>query len=355
MPILTFFENAYTLGKTAYYLFQSAEIILKMNKYVVMGFTLYGVWRVFKNFIYFPLKEVFLFLYQNTRPLSNLIYTYGEGKIIITGATRGLGPAYCESLIKAGFRDFLLIDYDYKDLQSLQTQLQEYQLKLIEIKKKQKQNIQTKNEKLLIELFGFNFNQEDNSEQIRELGAIINRQDNNDNKQKNISILINNNNKIMKTPFQQSGDKGINKLINNNIKSVTSILNLVLEQMIKQKSKCAIVNVSSATAAAEISSIEKFTINDYQVYQASLAYQCSLMNLLQSQYKEIDFLNDMPYTFDISDKNIKDLGMKVLPEAHVELVLKSLGKQQICNGTLRHRFWLYMMKNYNFPFQPALR
>lgn len=49
--------------------------------------------------------------------------SYGKGLVIITGATTGLGPAYCKKLIEAGYREFLLIDEDMDELKALEGEL----------------------------------------------------------------------------------------------------------------------------------------------------------------------------------------------------------------------------------------
>ena len=48
------YEAITTFGKAGYYLFKSADIMLKMNKYLVMGLTIYAALRLFKTFIYNP-------------------------------------------------------------------------------------------------------------------------------------------------------------------------------------------------------------------------------------------------------------------------------------------------------------
>lgn len=72
--------------------------------------------------------------------------TYGQGLVIITGPTTGLGPAYCKTLISAGFRKFLLIDEETKELESLKAVLKSY----IEGKGLDKKSIS-------LELFKFDF------------------------------------------------------------------------------------------------------------------------------------------------------------------------------------------------------
>lgn len=91
-----------------------------------MGFTFYSLYKIFKNFIWTPFREVSKFLLIESRPLSSLLYTYGKNLIVITGPTTGLGPAYCKKLIQAGYRDFLLIDEDREELEKLKEELNEY-------------------------------------------------------------------------------------------------------------------------------------------------------------------------------------------------------------------------------------
>lgn len=124
--LYTWGSNAVTLGKTVFYLFKSANIIFSLNKYLVMGFTIWGMFKLFKNFIYNPFAAVSYFFYVQSRPLTNLVMTYGQGLVIITGPTTGLGPAYCKKLIQAGFKSFLLIDEDMNELETLKSDLEEY-------------------------------------------------------------------------------------------------------------------------------------------------------------------------------------------------------------------------------------
>lgn len=42
---------------------------------------------------------------------------------MITGATIGLGPAYCNKLMEAGFHNFVLIDEDIEELLSLKKRM----------------------------------------------------------------------------------------------------------------------------------------------------------------------------------------------------------------------------------------
>jgi len=73
--------------------------------------------------------------------------------------------------------------------------------------------------------------------------------------------------------------------------------------------KSAIINVSSATAA-RVKSDGKFTLNQYQVYQSTQNYQKVFMKSLHHEYSRyVDFMNDLPTTFDITKKNLEDLGL----------------------------------------------
>ena len=89
------YDTMRTAGKSFYYLFKTAEVIFKFNKYIIMGFTGYCIYKLVRNFIFIPMREIIRYVRFQLRPLDSIKLIYGDGKIIITGATQGLGPAYC--------------------------------------------------------------------------------------------------------------------------------------------------------------------------------------------------------------------------------------------------------------------
>ena len=138
-------------------------------------------------------------------------------------------------------------------------------------------------------------------------------------------------------------------MINGNINSVTYMTRFVLKSMKNKSTKSAVINVGSATAAV-VKSNGRFNLNQYQVYQATKAYQYALTNLLRTEYiSNVDFINDLPATFLVNQKNLEDLEMRVSPESHVEQVLRSLGRVSETNGSLRHTWLVYLMKNFYLP------
>jgi hypothetical protein len=100
---------------------KTAEVIFRMNKYLVMGLSMYAIYRITRNLIIDPIVTTTKYLINQSRSLKTLTDTYGEGTIVITGATIGLGPAYCKTLIEAGFENFVLIDEDYDALTKLKS------------------------------------------------------------------------------------------------------------------------------------------------------------------------------------------------------------------------------------------
>jgi len=56
------YETTKTIGKSFYYLFKTAEIIFKFNKYIILGFTAYCVFKLVKNFIYIPMREIIRYI-----------------------------------------------------------------------------------------------------------------------------------------------------------------------------------------------------------------------------------------------------------------------------------------------------
>ena len=104
-------------------LFRSAEIVNSMNKYMIMGLSIYSTYKLIAKFIYAPLMITLRHFWHRRKPITYLIDKYGKGTIIITGATNGLGPAYCKALIKAGYEDFILIDEETEMLDNLKIEL----------------------------------------------------------------------------------------------------------------------------------------------------------------------------------------------------------------------------------------
>lgn len=68
-------------------------------------------------------------------------------------------------------------------------------------------------------------------------------------KTKEISMLINNFGKSHKGSFEEMDYKDITEMINGNINAITYLTRFVLKDMKDQPTKCAIINVGSATAA----------------------------------------------------------------------------------------------------------
>lgn len=126
LPLSSTLNTINTALSAAFTLFKTANIIFSMNKHVVMTLTIYASYKLIKNFVYKPLYHLAKYAYLESKPLSKLIISYNRGTVIITGATRGLGPAYCKALIEAGFIDFVLIDDSEQELIKVRENLEEY-------------------------------------------------------------------------------------------------------------------------------------------------------------------------------------------------------------------------------------
>lgn len=230
----SFWSNLVVFGKTGYYLFKSADIILSLNKYLVMGFSIYGMYKLLKYFIYNPLREVMKFVRVEMTPLSSLLRTYGKNLIVITGPTTGLGPAYCKKLIQAGFRDFLLIDENLVELEQLKVELNQYyhalnskQVVASAFKRKQKS---TKGEDesfiepLKLDSFVFDFDDSFETDRFKSLDDKMREVCST----KEISMLINNFAKLHKGSFETMEYKDISEMINGNINAITYMSRFVL-------------------------------------------------------------------------------------------------------------------------------
>lgn len=87
-------------------------------------------------------------------------------------------------------------------------------------------------------------------------------------KTKEIAMLINNFGKMHKGEFELMDYKDISEMINGNINAITYMSRFVLQKMKDQSTKCAIINVGSATAA-KVKSHGRFNLKNFQVYQAT--------------------------------------------------------------------------------------
>ncbi|CDW82916.1 short-chain dehydrogenase reductase sdr [Stylonychia lemnae] len=301
-----------------------------------------------KNFIYLPLKEVGKYLYYKFRPLSFLQNQYGDGKIIITGPTQGIGPAYCEALIRAGYTDFLLIDEDQTKLDTLETKLKAYyEDNVLKHKKHLIGEDEGHTNQLKLQMFLFDFDESYDQDRFKALEKIM--IDITENTDLKISMLVNNFAKVKKGSYESLDYKDISEMINGNINAITYMTKFVLTKMNHQEPKCAIINVGSATAS-KVRANGRFNMKEYQVYQATQTYQLAFTNLLHSEYGDvIDFLNDLPCTFNMAKDDIDNMGLNVKPAEHVEAVLKTLGKETTSNGTLSHTFLFYLMKKSPIP------
>ena len=136
-------------------------------------------------------------------------------------------------------------------------------------------------------------------------------------KEREISILVNNFGKMNAGLFETMEYAAIVEMINANINSMTFMTRFLLQNMNHQGTKSAVINVSSGSAS-QVRFNGNLNFHKYQVFQATQSYQTSLTASLQKENPNVDFLNDIPLTFNVYKKNLDDLGYKVTPENHVD-------------------------------------
>lgn len=64
-------------------------------------------------------------------------------------------------------------------------------------------------------------------------------------------------------------------MINANVKLMTFLTKLVIDNMVVKDTKCAVINVGSETATFDRTNT--LTTTNYQIYRASKAYQFALI------------------------------------------------------------------------------
>jgi len=274
---------------------------------------------------YIIIKIIIIFYKKFIRKPLNLTERYGEGSyVLITGATDGIGKEFCIQLAKLKF-NLILVSRNIEKLKSVSDEL-----------KKNFSNLKT----ILIEFdFSKNFSIKDYEKYF------VN---NNDIKNLDISILINNIGISQRELFSNYTLEFIMDTININIVSQSLLTKIFINQFLNRNKKCAIISMSSysATLPLILSSI----------YCASKIYDDYLLRSIaeENKGKKIDFLSVRPqYVNTPSRANHKKEFKAISTEECVKGIFQDLGYETVTNGYWSHCikgviFDIFGMKIQNF-------
>jgi len=274
---------------------------------------------------YIIIKIIIIFYKKFIRKPLNLTERYGEGSYaLITGATDGIGKEFCIQLAKLKF-NLILVSRNIEKLKNVSDEL-----------KKKYINLKT----ILIE---FDFSKKFSIKDYE--NYFVN---NNDIKNLDISILINNIGISQRELFSNYTLEFIMDTININIVSQSLLNKIFINKFLNRNKKCAIISMSSysATLPLILSSI----------YCASKIYDDYLLRSIaeENKGKNIDFLSVRPqYVNTPSRANHKKEFKAISTEECVNGIFQDLGYETVTNGHWSHCikgviFDIFGMKIKNF-------
>lgn len=153
---------------------------------------------------------------------NNLKEKYGDGYVIITGGSRGIGLSFAKEFLKQQFK-ICLISSNKENLEKAKKELLELY------------------PNSTIKIIDFNLNQFYNEETIKKLEQKISTE----LKGEEISILLNNAGVFIIGKFDAITEKNIASMINVNIYGLTILTKIIIEYMKKRKKKSLIVGSGS--------------------------------------------------------------------------------------------------------------
>jgi len=229
--------------------------------------------------------------------------TYGDGWVIITGASDGIGKAFTEELLS-------------KDLKVLMIARNKQKLEDVRAEMVQK----FPKARLAYEIYDFNRNY--NEKDIIELKERLIKYD-------DVSILINNVGVLKMDLLERIANEDINQMININCTSVAHITKIVAEKMNKRE-KSLIVTVSSGGA------IHKYPYSN--VYAATKCFDEGFSQSMRHDYTNIDFtlLFTGPVETNIGQGTQAKLPFTVSAKAYAQSAVKHFGKYNTTTGSPTH-------------------
>ena len=242
---------------------------------------------------------------------------YGNGFVIVTGGSSGIGFSFAKEFTKLDYKILLLSSSQQKLL-------------------KAKQELEIINPKAKIEVLPFNLNQTFDSKTIddfdKKLTEILGGEE--------ISILINNAGVITGKSLCDITDEQILSMLNVNTVAVTFITKIVLQKMLKRKSRSLIVGSGSIMGT--------FRFPKRSVYGSTKSYLEAFYESLQREYGEkVDFtaLEIGAVETGLTKLNIP---LKMDSDSFCSSAVKYLGKYNFTTACLKHEINVLIIKKLPF-------
>lgn len=255
--------------------------------------------KSFKSFIW--IKKYFFTIEKN------FLKEYGNGWILITGASEGLGKSYAKELYKNGYNIIIVSRNELKIKSTIE-----------EIKYETENNMTGFTNK--IEYFQFDFGENFTKESKELLEKKL--------KYYEINILINNVGTAYLNYLEQLTDEEIQKIININIVNTTFLNKIIINQMKKRRKKSLVVFVGS--------DLVNFNPPFLQVYNSSKSYLKGLSESLEKENENIiDFTYLAPGPIE-TNLNPRKHFFKVKADDYAQKSIKQFGNYNFSYGHFFH-------------------
>ena len=236
---------------------------------------------------------------------NNLKEKYGDGFVIITGGSRGIGLSFAKEFLKENFK-VCLVSSNKERLEKVRKDLLDlYPYSIIKI-------------------IDFNLDQFYNEETIKTLKERINIE----LKGEEISILLNNAGVAHDGRFDSLTDKNVTNIINVNICGLTILTKIIIEYMKKRIKKSLIIGSGSF---------------DAQFRCANRVVYCSTKSYVEAFYEGL--ARDFPDKFDFTlieigpvrtDMNKKNYPLMCSADEFASECIKLVGKYKFIQGCRKH-------------------
>ena len=254
--------------------------------------------------------------------ITELKEKYGNGWVIITGASSGIGFSFSEEFVKNNYKVLLISSNEQK---------------LIKAKNELEKKYPNYN---LIEYLPFDLsidltNQNNYDDLDKKISEKI--------KGEEISILFNNAGVITRKIFHNLNNEEIKNMLNVNVISVVYLTKIIINKMLKKTKKSLVIGSGSVMG--------RMRIKTRSIYASTKSFLESFNETLSSEYKnKIDFT-----TLEIGStaSNMVNFNLPLMIDSKSlsESSMKFLGKYNFTTGHIKHEmmrilFWKIPFVNY---------
>ena len=249
--------------------------------------------------------------------MPNFKKLYGDGFVIITGGSSGIGFSFAKQFIKLDYKILLISSSEQKLL-------------------KAKQELEKINSKSKIEILPFNLNQSYDDKTIEDLDKKITEITSGEE----ISILINNAGVITRKYLCDISDEQIRSMIYVNTLAVTFLTKIVLQKMLKRKNRSLIIGSGSVMGT--------FRFPTRSVYGSTKSYLEAFYESLQREYSDrVDFTNLEIGPVE-TELNRLNMPLKINSDTFCEKSMKVLGRYNFTTSCLTHEITVLIIKKLPF-------